>query len=126
MGAKIRRRDAVPDGAPGAGAVSRVEGLRRSVRRRLGDRLVDSRLPRVGGPKSHTYTGDGLLRSATPRRRCTSLPGLHRNGITVIITIHDRPGGWTAPAVVAAEAGSDRRLCRPAWDDDSLPRVGDA
>ena len=44
----------------GQGQVQRVEGLE-EVRRRLGDGLVDSRLPRIGGSKSHTYTGDGYI-----------------------------------------------------------------
>ena len=113
----------------GQGQVQRVEGLE-EVRRRVGDGLVDSRLPRIGGSKSETYTGDGYI---TVRHPETEMVEAYLDLIanTVLITYnHDdvRPvGGEAVPRRwLQRRWDFNRQHSRPAWDDDSLPNVGEA
>jgi hypothetical protein len=113
----------------GLGQVQSVGGLE-DVRRRVGDGLVDSRLPRIGGSKSHTYTGDGYI---TVRHPETAMVEEYLDLIanTVLITYnHDvvrAVEGETVPRRWwQRRPDFNRQQCQPAWDDDSLPRVGEA
>ena len=113
----------------GQGQVQRVEGLE-EVRRRVGDGLVDSRLPRIGDLKSHTYTGDGYITVRHPETDVVEeYLGLIAD--TVLITYnHDVVQSVDGEAVprrwLWRRPDFNRQQCRPAWDDDSLPRVGEA
>jgi hypothetical protein len=113
----------------GQGQVERVEGLE-AVRLRVGPALVDSRLPRIGGSKSDTYTGDGYI---TVRHPETEMVEAYLDLIAstvLIIYDHDdiRPveGEAEPPRWSQRQQDFNRQHCQPAWDDDSLPRVGDA
>src|SRR5262249_21247334 len=111
----------------GRGQVDRVEGLE-EVRRRVGDDLVDSRVPRAGRRKSLSYTGDGYI---TVRHSETEVVRDYLEMIanTVRITytldgdasvdVDGSPWRWSQ------RRHDDRQHCRPAWDDDSLPRIGE-
>jgi hypothetical protein len=111
----------------GRGRVERVEGLE-EVRRRVGVDLVDSRLPRAGQWKSPSYTGDGYI---TVRHPDTEVVKDHleviANTVRITYTSDDDmsvdgdglPRRWSRPR------HGDREHCRPAWDDDSLPRIGE-
>ena len=113
----------------GRGRVERVSGIE-EVRRRVGDLVVESRLPRVGAAKSETYTGDGY---ATVRHEETRVveEALRFIARAVRISYSDSES-HAAPDEVAAEQLSrrlhyfDEQLNRPAWDDDSLPSLDDA
>ncbi len=96
----------------------------------MGDGLVDSRLPRIGGSKSETYTGDGYI---TVRHTETETVEAYLDLIanTVLITYnHDdvRPvGGEAVPRRwLQRRWDFNRQHSRPAWDDDSLPNVGES
>jgi formate-dependent phosphoribosylglycinamide formyltransferase (GAR transformylase) len=113
----------------GKGRVQRVEGLE-EVGRRLGDGLVDSRLPRIGGSKSHTYTGDGYITVRHPETEMVEAY-LELIANTVSITYNQDHIRSVEEEVVPRRwlqrgRDFDRQHCRPAWDDDSLPRVGEA
>jgi hypothetical protein len=113
----------------GQGEVQRVEGLEQ-VRRRVGDALVDGRLPRVGSSKSNTYTGDGYITVRHPEtEKVDAYLDLIAN--TVLITYnHEDLGAAQIEAEPRRSMRRRRDLTRqssqPAWDDDSLPGVGEA
>ena len=92
----------------GQGQVERVEGLE-EVRRRVGDELVDSRVPRIGRSKSHTYTGDGYITVRHPETEMVeSLPGAHSEHGADHVQSRRSPVGrrrWLAAAMVAADGG---------------------
>ena len=111
------------------GTVERVEGVR-EVRQVVGDWLVDSRLPRLGGTSSHTYTGDGYI---TVRHPETEMVEAYLDFIakSVLITYKQDDNRVCGRRTVPRRSRSvrwefSRHHCRPAWDDDSLPRVGEA
>jgi hypothetical protein len=113
----------------GQGTVERVEGVD-EVRQVVGDWLVDSRLPRHGGTSSHTYTGDGYI---TVRHPDTEMVEAYLDLIakSVLITYKrddiESVEGETVPRRSRPVRWEfSRQHCRPAWDDDSLPRVGEA
>jgi carbamoyl-phosphate synthase L subunit-like protein len=111
----------------GAGQVDNVDGFE-SVRQRVGDLLVEVRLPRVGALKSATYTGDGYI---TLRHSDTNVveEALQLIAQTVRIT-------YTQPALPPPNETEqwsqrllyfDQQLNRPAWDiNDSMPSLTDA
>jgi hypothetical protein len=112
----------------GQGQVQRVEGLE-EVRRRVGDGLVDSRLPRIGGSKSDTYTGDGYI---TVRHAETEIVEANLDLIadSVQITYNHHEARSVEPEIVPQrwlqrQRDFNRQHCQPTWDDDSLPRVGE-
>jgi ATP-grasp N-terminal domain len=111
----------------GRGQVDRVEGLE-EVRRRVGDDLVDSRVPRAGHEKSLSYTGDGYITVRHPETEVVrDYLGLIANTVRITYTRDDDafvngdglPWRWSQPR------HDDRQHSRPAWDDDSLPRIGE-
>jgi hypothetical protein len=113
----------------GAGLVDHVEGFE-TVQQRLGDLLVEFHLPRVGAPKSATYTGDGYMTVRHPETRAVE-EALQLIARTVRIT-YTQPAS-DRPANDIDEQGSqrlhrfDQQLNRPAWDvNDSVPSLNDA
>jgi hypothetical protein len=113
----------------GQGKVTRVEGIQ-VVRQLLGDLLVDSRLPRVGNSKAVTYTGDGYITVRHPETQVVE-EALDMIARTLVITYTEAPAPATAPVVLREQWTQrlrqfDQQLYKPSWDDDSLPRVGDA
>ena len=111
----------------GRGQVDRVEGLE-EVRRQLGDDLVDSRLPRAGRWKSRSYTGDGYI---TVRHPETEVVRDHletiANTVRITYTLDDDASvdGNCLPQRWSHRGHDDQEHCRPVWDDDSLPCVGE-
>jgi hypothetical protein len=114
----------------GAGLVARVDGVE-SIRQRLGDLLVEFHVPRVGAPKSATYTGDGYLTVRHPETHVVE------EALQVIAQIVQITYTQPAPAGSANETideqwsqrmlGFDKQLSRPVWDtNDSMPTLNDA
>jgi Carbamoyl-phosphate synthase L chain, ATP binding domain len=105
----------------GTGLVDHLDGFE-SVRQRVGDLLVEFRLPRIGAAKSDTYTGDGYVTVRHPETRVVE-DALQLIAETVRIT-YSRP---LSPG--ASETGSeqwsrrlqyfDRQLNKPAWDHNA-------
>jgi hypothetical protein len=110
----------------GSGLVKMVNGIE-SVKRTIGELLVDSSLPQNGAPKSVTYTGDGYLTVRHPETRVVQ-DALNFISETVKIT-YSGPEPDT-PAV--KERWRERmkqfgnRMYRPAWDNEALSVVSDA
>jgi hypothetical protein len=111
----------------GRGQVDRVEGLE-EVRHQVGDDLVDSRVPRAGRRKSPSYTGDGYITVRHPETEVVrDYLELIANTVRITYTLEDDasvngdglPWRWTQ------RRHDDRQHCRPAWDDDSLPCIGE-
>jgi ATP-grasp N-terminal domain/ATP-grasp domain len=113
----------------GQGQVQRVEGVD-EVRRRVGAWVVDSRLPRIGGSKSDTYTGDGYITVRHPETETVeAFLDLIANTVLITYNHDDVPSGEAEamPRRWLQQPGDfNRQHCRPAWDDDSLPRVCEA
>jgi hypothetical protein len=111
----------------GRGQVARVEGLE-EVRRQVADDLVDSRVPRAGHWKSRSYTGDGYITVRHPESEVVK-DYLEWIANTVRITYSSDDNttvdGDGLPGCWAQQTHYDRRHCRPAWDDDSLPSIGE-
>ena len=108
----------------GGGMVEHVGGLE-AARQRVGEILVDARWPRVGSPKSATYTGDGYVTVRHPETRVVE-DVLRSIAQTVRITY----SGREAPAPPDGDVGGlwsqrlgyfDRQLNKPAWEDDPPP-----
>ena len=113
----------------GQGQVQRVDGIE-EVRRRLGDGLIDGRMPRIGSPKSVTYTGDGYLTVRHPETLMVeAFLDMIAKTVAIAYTRSDFPalsGGVAPRRWLQRLPDFDRQHCQPAWDDDSLPRVGGA
>jgi hypothetical protein len=113
----------------GCGVLERVRGLE-SVRRHVGDLIVDARLPRVGAAKSATYTGDGYITVRHPETRVVE-EALGLIALAVRIT-YGRPEPPVPPDEAVGERWSqrlrhfDEQLNKPAWEDDPLPGLDDA
>ena len=113
----------------GRGVVERVRGLE-SVRRHVGEFVVDARLPRVGAAKSATYTGDGYITVRHPETRVVE-DALALIARTVRVT-YSRPESPAPPDEAVGERWSqrlrhfDEQLNKPAWEDDPLPSLDDA
>lgn len=96
---------------PGSGSVEIVEGIE-TVTSELNNMIVETRWPKIGGPKSATYTGDGFI---TVRHTDTSLvhDALDFIDRTIRITYSSsQPGetGWSE------RMNNFRELNKPAWD----------
>jgi len=96
---------------PGSGSVETVEGIEQ-VQYELNDVIVESRWPRIGGPKSATYTGDGFI---TVRHAQTSVvhDALDFVEQTVRITYSSPQPAETA---WSERIDNFRELNKPAWD----------
>jgi hypothetical protein len=113
----------------GAGGVERIQGVE-AVSRRVGELVVESRLPRVGAMKSPTYTGDGYI---TIRHTETEVVEETLRWIAQTIRItytHSESAAHSSAAVrdLWSQRLQDfaKRLNKPAWDDDSLPSLNKA
>lgn len=113
----------------GSGLVKHVRGIE-AVRQHVGELVVDARLPRVGAAKSATYTGDGYITVRHPETEVVE-DALRLIAQTVRITYSQQE----APAPSKTALGEqwsqqiqyfDKQLYKPAWEDDSLPGLGDA
>ena len=111
----------------GRGEVDRVEGLE-EVRRRLGDDLIDSRVPRAGRRKSPSYTGDGYITVRHPKTEVVrDYLELIANTVRITYTrdLDASANGDALPWRWSQRRHDDRQHSRPAWDDDSLPCIGE-
>jgi hypothetical protein len=111
----------------GRGQVDRVEGFE-EVRRRVGDDLVDSRMPRAGRWKSPSYTGDGYITVRHPETEVVrDYLELIANTVRITYTSDDETpvDGDGLPWRWSQRTQGDREHCRPVWDDDSLPCIGE-
>jgi biotin carboxylase len=96
----------------GAGSVQQVDGIE-EAQKDLGELLVEARWPRIGAPKSATYTGDGFI---TIRHRETEVvqETLHRIAQSVKIAYSSQP--QSAAETWGHRLRNFRELNRPAWD----------
>ncbi len=96
---------------PGSGSVETVEGIE-PLQHNLNDVIVESRWPRIGGPKSATYTGDGFI---TVRHAQTSVvqDALDFIEQTVRITYSSPQPAETA---WSERIDNFRELNKPTWD----------
>jgi len=108
----------------GCGLVERVQGIE-SIRRDFGDLLVEARWPRIGAPKSSTYTGDGYVTVRHPDTQVV-VHALQLIAQTAHITYSQ--SGLNVPSMgLIPEQWSQQIRCfnhslnKPVWDDDSLP-----
>jgi ATP-grasp N-terminal domain len=112
----------------GRGRLDRVEGLD-EVRWRVGEDLVDSRVPRPGRWKSRSYTGDGYITVRHPETEAVrDYLEFIANTVRITYTLDDEAsaGGDGLPWRWSHRRQEDRQHCRPAWDDDSLSRIGES
>lgn len=107
----------------GDGRVQEVHGLD-AVRQYAGELIVEARLPRLGAPKSATYTGDGYI---TVRHRETAAVeealDFIASTVRIVYTGTDSLGGaddWRHRLQYSAQ-----QLYKPAWDHDVLPAIHD-
>ena len=111
----------------GSGVIERVQGIE-SLKRNLGDLLVDVYLPRVGAKKSVSYTGDGYI---TVRHKETeavedAMAFIARTvriaySVPQSITPRDMREQWRERLQYF-----NRQLNRPAWDHDALTAISEA
>lgn len=112
----------------GQGCVKHIEGIQ-AVQKRLAGLLVDTRLPRVGVPKSVTYTGDGYITVRHPDTNVVE-DALDTIAETVVLTYDDETPESSSQGV--HDAWSQRllhfnqRRYKPVWDEDALPGANEA
>lgn len=96
---------------PGSGYVRTVDGIEQ-VQHELKDLIAESRWPRIGGPKSATYTGDGFI---TVRHPQTSVVQEALDFIEQTVRI-----AYSSPQPVetawSERVDNFRELNKPAWD----------
>ena len=97
--------------SPGSGYVQTIDGIEQ-VQRELHDVIVESRWPRIDGPKSPTYTGDGFITIRHPQTSVVQ-DALDFIAQTVRIT-------YSSPQPVetawSERIDNFRELNKPAWD----------
>jgi len=110
----------------GEGQVKQTEGVE-SVSTKFGELVAESRLPRVGAAKSATYTGDGYI---TVRHPDTGVVEevLQEIAQTIRIIYTDQEASAPSGSTIIKQWSQrlqhfDKRLNKPAWDDDSLPSL---
>ncbi len=96
---------------PGSGSVEIVDGIEQ-VQHELNDLIVESRWPRIGGPKSATYTGDGFITVRHPQTSVVQ-DALDFIEHTVRITYSSPQSAETA---WSERIDNFKELNRPAWD----------
>lgn len=110
----------------GCGQVADVAGIE-AVRRRVGQLIVESRLPLVGALKAATYTGDGYITVRHPETQFVA-DALRLIAETVCIN-YSESERIRLPNEKVDEQWSqqiqyfDKQLNKPAWEDDSLPTL---
>jgi ethanolamine utilization microcompartment shell protein EutL len=94
----------------GSGEVERVDGIE-TVKRELGDIIVDARWPKAGARKSDTYTGDGYitLRHPDTSNVKTALE-LIRNSVKLTYSEREANLEWKD------RFQNYKELNRPAWE----------
>lgn len=107
----------------GTGLVENIHGVD-SVSQQVGALLMESRLPRVGGVKSATYTGDGYITVRHPDTHVVE-DVLQLIGQTVRIGYSQSELPVASNAAISTRWSQrmqdfDKQLNKPAWDDDSL------
>jgi hypothetical protein len=102
----------------GSGKIETVEGIE-TVRRELGEFVMDLRLPRVGASKSDTYTGDGYVTVRHPETQAVE-DALDLIAQTIRITYSNQD----APPDALRDDWNKRlqynQLYKPAWENESL------
>lgn len=99
----------------GAGVVQSVDGI-------SNDLVVEAKLPRVGAPKSATYTGDGYVTVRHPRT------GVVEEALAAIAASARIGYSEAAPRDEAGQQWrqrseySEKQLYRPAWDRPAIHR----
>ncbi|HTG17681.1 MAG TPA: hypothetical protein VK747_20705 [Blastocatellia bacterium] len=108
----------------GSGLVKEVHGME-SVVLRIGELLVDSRLPRVGAAKSVTYTGDGYITVRHPETQAVE-DALGFIARTMEIT-YSHPESRVPSGEQWKERLQyfDKQLYKPAWENDFLPAISE-
>ncbi len=101
---------------PGSGSVETVEGIEQ-LEHNLNDVIVESRWPRIGGPKSATYTGDGFITVRHPQTSVVQ-DALDFVDQTVRITYSSSQPVETA---WSERLDNFRELNKPAWDFEAAP-----
>ena len=96
----------------GAGTVQHVDGIER-VAQEFKDLLVDARWPRLGAPKSATYTGDGFV---TIRHEQTETVQNALQRIAELIKITYSSDSQLPTATWEHRLQNFHELNRPAWD----------
>jgi ATP-grasp domain len=110
----------------GAGVIERVSGLD-VVKEKLGEMIVDARLPLPQAAKAGTYTGDGYITLRHPETRVIEQT-LRSIAETVCITYSEsaEPGFANEKANDQSSPQIrffDQQMTKPAWEDDSLPTL---
>lgn len=108
----------------GQGRVLRIDGMQ-DVLERLSGMVVDTRLPRVGNPKSVTYTGDGYITIRHPETIRVE-EALEMMAQTVVVT-YDHVSLNPVPEGIHECRSQrplhfDQQICRPVWDNDECSR----
>lgn len=108
--------------ALGSGFVEGVRGIE-ALESKMGELVVDSRLPRVGAPKSVTYTGDGYI---TVRHSETQAVEEALDFIARTVEISYSHSESTLPSSEAFKEKwkerlqyFDKQLYKPAWENAS-------
>jgi len=96
----------------GAGTVQQVDGIER-VEQEFKDLLVDVRWPRIGAPKSPTYTGDGFV---TVRHSQTETVQAALRRIAELIKITYSSDSQLPSPTWEHRLQNFHELNRPAWD----------
>jgi len=111
---------------PGEGLVKDVQGMQ-GVMQRVGDLVVDGRLPRPGAARSATYTGDGYITVRHPETAAVE-DAIEFIARTVRV-VYTNPTSDQPTAEETRKQWKERlqyfnKLNRPAWDNDNLPTIG--
>jgi len=111
---------------PGEGLVKDVQGMQ-GVMQRVGDLVVDGRLPRPGAARSATYTGDGYITVRHPETAAVE-DAIEFIARTVRV-VYTKPTSDQPTAEETRKQWKERlqyfnKLNRPAWDNDKLPTIG--
>ena len=107
----------------GAGVIERVSGLD-VVKEKLGELIVDARLPLLQAAKAASYTGDGYITLRHPETRVVEQT-LRSIAETVHITYSEtefakqNANDQWSPQI----RFFDQQMTKPAWEDDSLPTL---
>ena len=96
---------------PGSGSIETVNGIE-TVQEELSSVIVESRWPKIGGPKSATYTGDGFItvRHADQAMVQQALDFIDQTVHITYSSLQPEEAGWSE------RIENYRELNKPAWD----------